>query len=151
MDIKVIINDGGNLAEIVDFNYYIFVGMYENKPYNLQQYQERLSNKKHFIFSATVEDKLVGDAISYIDGGNLYLWIMGVDKNFRRQGIAKNLLDKTLQIAQDHNLSKISAKVYDVSPEMKALLLKLGYQLEKVEESKVDSKYNANYYFFKLR
>lgn len=151
MDIKIIINKGENLAEIVNLNYQIFVGMYENEPYSFDQYQERLEGKNYFVLSALLQDRLVGDAVSYIEGGSLYLWIMGVDKDFRRQGIAKKLLESTKKIAQENNLSQITTKVYDVSPEMKNLLLKIGFKLERVEASEKDSKYNTNYYFFKLR
>ncbi len=138
------------LDQIVDFNYQIFLGMYENEPYSLDQYQNRLKDKKCFIISASNDGELVGDAVSYIDNDSLYLWIMGVDKNFRRQGIATKLLDHSEEIAKENSLKQVSAKVYDVSPEMKSFLVSRGYELLKIEESVVDKKYNANYYLLKI-
>lgn len=138
------------LDQIVDFNYQIFLGMYENEPYSLDQYQNRLKDKKYFILSAMGDNQLLGDAVSYVDSDSLYLWIMGVDKNFRRQGIATKLLDHSEEIAKENSLKQVSAKVYDVSPEMKSFLVSRGYELLKIEESVVDKKYNANYYLLKI-
>ncbi|MFA6252918.1 MAG: GNAT family N-acetyltransferase [Patescibacteria group bacterium] len=129
----------------------IFAGMYENEPYSLTQYQERLKDKKYFLLRAMIEGQLVGNAVSYVDNNGLYLWVMGVDKNFRRQGIANQLLDHSEKIAKENNLQQVSAKVYDVSPEMKNCLVSRAYELLKIEESKVNKKYNANYYLLKLK
>lgn len=150
MSVDIQITAIDDLEKIVDFNYQIFLGMYEHEPYSLQEYQARLEDKKCFIISALGYGKLVGDAVSYIDNDSLYLWVMGVDKNFRRQGIATRLLDRTEKIAKENNLRQVSAKVYDVSPEMKNCLVSRGYELLKIEESVVDKKYNANYYLLKI-
>jgi ribosomal protein S18 acetylase RimI-like enzyme len=139
------------LNNIVNFNYQIFLGMYEHEPYNFDQYQARLKDKKYFIISALDDSRLVGDAVSYVDNNSLYLWVMGVDKNFRRQGLATKLLDHSEKIARDNNLLQVSAKVYDVSSEMKICLLNRGYELLKIEESTVDKKYNTNYYLLKIK
>lgn len=150
-DLQIILTDIDDLKEIVDLNYQIFLGMYEHEPYNLEKYKDRLKDKKYFILKASVAENLVANAISYIDDDVLYLWIMGVDKNFRRQGVAKKLLDYTEKIAKDNNLDQVTAKVYDVSPEMKNCLLRRNYKLSKIEESKIDKKYNINYYFLKIK
>lgn len=150
MDIVIENTGTEKLNQIVDFNYQIFLGMYENEPYSLNQYQARLKDKKYFILSAMGDNQLLGDAVSYIDGDSLYLWVMGVDKNFRRQGIATKLLDHSEKIAKENSLQQVSAKVYDVSPEMKSFLVSRGYELLKIEESVVDKKYNANYYLLKI-
>lgn len=150
MDIVIENISREKLDQIVDFNYQIFSGIYENEPYNLDSYQARLKDKKYFILSAMGDNQLLGDAVSYIDSDGLYLWVMGVDKNFRRQGIATRLLDRSEKIAKENNLQQVSAKVYDVSPEMKSCLINRGYELLKIEESAVDKKYNANYYLLKI-
>lgn len=150
MDIVIENISREKLDQIVDLNYQIFLGMYEHEPYSLEQYQARLKDKKYFILSAMGDNQLLGDAVSYVDGYGLYLWVMGVDKNFRRQGIATKLLDHSEKIAKENNLQQVSAKVYDVSPEMKSCLLSRGYELLKTEESTVDKKYNTNYYLLKI-
>lgn len=151
MAAEIILSEIRDLEKIVALNSQIFAGMYEHDPYDFEQYQSRLKNKQFFILSAWVNKQLVGDAISYVANDNLYLWIMGVGKNFRQQGIATQLLDHTEKIARENNLLQVSAKVYDVSPEMKSCLIARGYELLKIEESAVNKKYNANYYLLKVK
>lgn len=151
MDIKIVASQADILSAIADLNKIIFSDRGRHGHYALKIYQERLIDKKYFIFTAWAGKQLVGDAVSYVLGDSLYLWILGVKEDFRRRGIAKKLLESTKKIAQENNLSQITTKVYDVSPEMKNLLLKIGFKLERVEASEKDSKYNTNYYFFKLR
>lgn len=39
-----------NLEQIVHLNYEIFKGMYEDEPYSLEQYKEKLKDKEPIIF-----------------------------------------------------------------------------------------------------
>ena len=139
------------LKEIVLLNHSIFEGMYEHEPYSLEQYQERLSTVKPIIYIAKSDNQIVGNAISFEKEGSLYLWILGVSKQFRNQGIGSKLLDLTEQFAKDNGIGSVTTKVYNVSTEMLRLLLKRGYNIVKIEEHNSNSKYNAIHLRLELR
>ena len=131
------------LPEIVQINYLIFKGMYEFEPYSSGHYREKLSGVEPIIYTARFNDGLVGDAISFRRDNSLYLWVLGVSKNFRNKGIASKLFDLTEKYARDNGFNSVTTKVYNVSEDMLRLVLKRGYCITKVEESDVDSKYDA--------
>ena len=131
------------LEQIVLVNDRIFKGMYENDPYSLEQYQERLKNLQPKIFIVKVNDQIIGDSISFEKNNSLYLWIMGVVEEYRNKGIATKLFDYNEQFARANKYESIAVKVYNVSKEMLTLLLARNYQITGVERSETDSKYNA--------
>ena len=139
-----------DLQEIVQFNYEIFDGMYEDGPYSLAQYQAKLRAKEPVIFVAKKADKIAGDSIAFERDGSFYIWVLGVGKNYRGQGIGSSLLDKNEQLARENGYNKVSAKVYNVSPGMQRLIKQRGYSVVSVEESKTDPKYTALRFELKL-
>lgn len=146
MPIKIQNSDISNLEKIVDLNYHIFSGMYENKPYSLEEYKNRLTGKDLVIFTAVENNKIIGDSIAYKDNDDLYLWILGVDKECRGLGIGKQLLEKNKEYSKNNKLTSIKVKVYGVSVEMRKLLENNGYNIIKIEKSEKTEKYDV-YYF----
>lgn len=138
-----------DLKEIVDFNFKIFQGMYEDEPYSLNQYQEKLKDQKPLILIATKDKVMVGDSISFGREESFYIWILGVDKKHRGEGIGSLLLEKNEKFAQDNGYKSVSTKVYNVSKEMQALLKQRGYQVLATEDSDIDQK--NNYLKFELK
>lgn len=130
------------LPEIVTVNHEIFKDMYDWPPYTLDDYMKRLEDKDPVIFIAEVDGKIVGDSISYGEGDKFYLWIMGVLKDYRGQGIASKLLDLREKYARENNFKKISTKVYNISKEMLSLFIKRGYVIVDIKKND-DVKYNA--------
>jgi ribosomal protein S18 acetylase RimI-like enzyme len=142
---KIIIERGSlnDIEEIVSLNFAIFKGMYEDDPYSLAQYRDKLKNREPIIFIAKKDGKIVGDSISFEKDGYFYLWIFGVDKKYRRAGLGTLLLGENERFAKENNYESIRAKVYNVSQEMQELLKKRDYYIVEVEESKIDIKYTA--------
>lgn len=131
------------LEELVKLNHGIFEGMYLSEPYSLDQYKNKLSGVEPVIFVASVDGKIVGDIMSFRRDDALYVWILGIAKDFRGGGIASKLFDLTEEYARKEGFESTTTKVYNVSKEMLGLVKKRGYEIVKVEESEVDSKYDA--------
>ncbi len=124
-----------SLAEIVNFNHKIFSGMYPWEPYNLKQYQERLSGEKPRIITARDNGNLVGDIISLNQETQMYIWILGVDEQYREKGIGTQLLKRVETEARINMLDKVTTKVYQISYEMIRLLTTRYYEVEKVQKA----------------
>ncbi len=139
------ISEGNNdqLEQIVLANLKIFKGMYEQDPYSLEHYQEKLKVLVPKIFIAKVDGQVVGDSISYNRDGSLYIWVMGVLKEHRNKGIATKLFENNEQFARANEYKSVTVKVYNVSTEMLRVLLTRGYQITNIEQSETDTKYNA--------
>ena len=146
MSVNIQNSDISNLEKIANLNYNIFSGMYENKPYSLDEYKSRLTGKDPIIFIAVEDNQIIGDSIAYKDNDDLYLWILGIDKEYRNLGIGKQLLQKNKEYSQNNNLTLIKVKVYGVSVEMRKLLENNGYRIIKIDKSEKAEKYDA-YYF----
>jgi deoxycytidylate deaminase/GNAT superfamily N-acetyltransferase len=131
------------LEPIVAMNYEIFRGMFEKEPYSLAQYQEKLKDNKVTIYVAKMNGQIIGDAISFGKDKALYLWIMGVLKEHRNQGIATQLFERTERFARANGYDSVTTKVYNVSGEMRRVLVARGYQIIDVEKSDTDPKFNA--------
>ena len=139
-----------NLEKIVKTNYQIFKGMYKDKPYSFAQYKTKLEGKKSIIFIAKEAGNIIGDTVSFQRDGSFYIWIMGVAKEKRNQGIGNKLLKINKKYAKENGFNSISIKVYDVSKEMKKLLIKNDYKLIKIEHSKKEI-YTANHHLLTLK
>jgi len=130
------------LPELVKTNFQIFSGMYEWPPYTLDQYTERLNGVNPTIFIAERDDKIIGDSIAFEKDGGWYLWILGVLEEYRKQGVATQLLDLNEQYARENSYKEITVKVYNVSKEMLKLLIGRGYEIVDIHKDK-NSKYNG--------
>lgn len=131
-----------SLAQIVNLNFEIFSKMYEWKPYSLEEYNNKLTNKIPLIYLATDKDKLIGDVIAFERDDSCYIWILGVSCEYRHRGIGKKLLELCEQYAE-HKYNSITLKVYNVSIEMQTLLKSRGYQEMGIEHSQSAAKYDA--------
>ncbi len=122
-----------NLEEIVKLNQKIFQGMYENPPYSLEHYKEKLSDKKPLIYLARDNKQIIGNSIAFEKSDSFYIWILGVDKKYRRQGIADNFLQNTEDFARVNGFELVTTKVYEVSNDMQKLLLKRDYKITGID------------------
>lgn len=132
-----------DLEKIVLVNQKIFQGMYERDPYSLQEYQERLKNIKPKILVAKIDEKIVGNSIAFERDRKLYIWIVGVLKEHRNNGIATRFFEENEQFAKENKYLSVTTKVYNVSKEMLRMLIARGYRITDVEKSKTDPKYYA--------
>jgi len=130
--VKGTIND---LEEIVSLNFTIFEGMYETPPFSLNDYKEKLKDKKPIIFLAKENGVLVGNSVSFGRDENFYIWILGTSKDYRKKGIGNELFKLNEDYAKKNNFVAVAVKVYGVSKEMLQLASKRGFIYDKVEKS----------------
>jgi ribosomal protein S18 acetylase RimI-like enzyme len=130
------------LPEIVSLNHSIFDGMYENPPYSLEDYQIKLHDVKPIIYIAEKDGEIIGDIISFAKDDKWYVWILGVSRDNRQQGVANALLELQEKYAKEHGYNKVTVKVYNISKEMLRLVIKRNYEIEDVEKHD-NTKHNA--------
>ena len=143
MEIQFSETDLKPLKKIVSLNHKIFKGMYEEEPYSLEKYKKRLYNKEKIIFIAKLKDQIIADSISFVKDDSLYLWVLGVSKQFRNQGIATKLLKLNEEYAKKRRINYITTKVYNVSTSMLGLCVKKGYLIVNIDKHKENPKYNT--------
>jgi len=131
------------LDKIVQINHIIFNGMYDSKPYSIDEYRERLSKGDPVIYIAKFDDMIIGNIISIKKEDSLYLWILGVSEKFRKCGVASRLFELTEQYAKKNNFNSITTKVYNVSKEMLRISLKRGYKIVDMDKHESNTEYNS--------
>ena len=132
------------LAEIADVNLKIFDGMYDWPPYYIDKYQEKFKDISPIIFVAEDCGKIVGDSIAFERDGKLYIWILGVLKEYRKHGVATELFNLTENYAREHGYKVVCVKVYNISQDMLKLVQSRGYKV--VEVRKYDDHGKPQYY-----
>lgn len=96
---------------------------------------ERLSGKKNLILVAEEAGVLLGFKIGYeLDQQTFYSWFGGVSPLARNKGVAQSQLDVQEQWAQQQGYKQLKVKSRNQFPAMLRLLLRNGYQIEKLEE-----------------
>lgn len=82
---------------------------------------------------------------------NLDVWVLGVLKDYRKQGIGSRLLQVNEELAHQAGLETVTLSVLNASSDMQILLLKRGYLIERVSPHRTNLKYNAVYFKFSLK
>jgi ribosomal protein S18 acetylase RimI-like enzyme len=133
MEYEIVKDSICDLAEIVELNRKIFIGMYESEPYSLSQYKSRLEGKNPLIGIVNVDNEIIANSIAFRKENSLYLWILGVSKYHRNRGIASRLFDLNEDFARNNGIDSVNTKVYPVSKEMIQLVEKRGYEITKTD------------------
>lgn len=111
--------------------------------YNKKQYLNRLRNRKYSIFFAIEDNKVVGYAVSYDKGDKFYVWTIAVLKEYRNRGIAKELLQKSIETGKEFGYRKVYLKTRNIFKNMIFLALKSGFKIvnvtkkEDVEQNRI--------------
>lgn len=104
----------------------------ENKILELYEY---IKLNKAILYGAFIDDYLVGIVWlykhDYFDEPRLHVNHIVVDKNFRKQGIAKKLLAKTEEVASDLKVSTIDLFVSENNYVATEMYNGLGYLTER--------------------
>jgi GNAT superfamily N-acetyltransferase len=127
--------------------------MYAEERYSsLEEYMKKLDGKKPTIFIARDSDTgiIAGDSISFSRDDAYYIWIMGVLPEHHGRGIGTHLLSRNEVAAASEGFKAMTAKVYDVSTQMRYLLQKSGYRVTLADLSVGESKQRVSYYRFDL-
>ena len=96
---------------------------------------QRLSDKKSLILVAEEEGVLLGFKIGYeLEPNTFYSWFGGVSPLARNKGVAQAQLDVQEQRVKQQGYQQLKVKSRNQFPAMLRLLLRNGYQIEKLEE-----------------
>lgn len=103
---------GNNVLELRELNE-VFAEAFEDKETHLTKlptddYLHKLLSKEHVIaLAASSDQKVIGGLIAYVfekyeqERSEIYIYDLAVDKNFRRQGIARALIDHLKKVAKE--------------------------------------------------
>ena len=92
----------------------------------------RIKHQQPLFLIAYAGERAVGFKLGYmLDEDTFYSWLGGVNKAFRRQGIAQCLLEKQEAILKQKKVGLISFKTYPKFKEMIQLGIKNGYTQSK--------------------
>ena len=96
---------------------------------------QRLSGKKSLILVAEEKGVLLGFKIGYeLESNTFYSWFGGVSPLARNKGVAQAQLDVQEQRVKQQGYQQLKVKSRNQFPAMLRLLLRNGYQIEKLEE-----------------
>lgn len=104
---------------------------------SMQDFVDRYSGKEHVIVGAYLDDILIGYIIAYDreqDGERFYVWMAGVDNNYRRNGALKKMMDYVFAWAKEHGYSKITIKTRNNRREMINFLSRNDFNFMSVEK-----------------
>lgn len=133
-----------DLQGILDVAHVSFHGFYD--PDKLLK---RVDNKKHWIYVAKDEEKIVGFKIWYEDDdGQIYSWLGAVHPDYRKNGIASHLIDIQFELSKRLGYSKITLKTHKGHPEIIALCNKKGFVETKREPHHWKDTINKEAIFF---
>ena len=72
-----------------------------------------LNRNPNTSFVAEANDTIVGIILTGHDGRRGYIYHMSVDKNFRRQGIGKQLVERSLAALKEEGINKTALLVFN--------------------------------------
>ena len=107
-------------------------------PYNENEYERRLSGKKHLILIAYVKNTATGFKVGYKIKDAFYSWMGGVLPEFRNINIAEKLAKKQEEWAVENGFKKIRLKTLNKHKAMLHFALSSEFEI-------IDFKLKENY------
>ena len=98
-------------------------------PYNENEYERRLSGKKHLILIAYVKNTTAGFKVGYEIEDAFYSWMRGVLPEFRNINITKKLAKKQEEWVKENGFKKIRLKTLNKHKVMLHFVLSSGFEI----------------------
>ena len=91
----------------------------------------KMSSKPHLLVITTMDDnQLIGYKIGYaVDSYKFYSWLGGVDPNYRKHGIASELMEKQHRYLKDNGYEVVQTKTMNKWRSMLVLNIKNGFDV----------------------
>lgn len=99
--------------------------------YSSEQLFARLQDKRSWVYVASVGERIVGFKIWYEQEGQIFSWLGAVHPEYRRRGIASELMRRQISESKAEGYSQITLKTHIGHPEMIELCNKFGFRLIK--------------------
>lgn len=132
-EIKVIETD---IDEVLKVNKNV-IEFSDDVNLNKEYFEKRYENKKHVITVAYLNDIPVGYIVGYDkfnDGESFYIWMAGVDHNYRRKGALTKLMNYQSNWAKRNGYNKLRIRTRNARREMLSYLVKNGFNFTEVEK-----------------
>lgn len=92
--------------------------------------QRRLRGRRRLLLAAVAEDRVVGYKFGYEDSpGRFYSWIGGVNPAWRRQGIARRLMDRQHEWARQRGYPRVRTHTANEHRNMLLLNIVAGFDV----------------------
>ena len=108
-----------------------------NEMSGIDEFINRYARKKHVIIGAFLDNKLIGYIIAYDkheDGERIYIWMAGVDNNYRRLGALKKMMDYINNWAKENSYTILAIKTRNNRREMINFLSRNDFNFITVEQ-----------------
>jgi ribosomal protein S18 acetylase RimI-like enzyme len=92
--------------------------------------KRKLAVQRELFYVAEVDGRLVGTAMAGYDGHRGWVYYVGTDEEFRRQGVAAALMRRVEDGLRDAGCSKLNLQVRDGNDEAVEFYRTLGYVVE---------------------
>lgn len=105
-----------------------------DEPYSKNYFEERYGSKDKLIIVAYLDNQPVGYIVGYdkLNEGSFYCWMAGVNPDFRKRGILKDLMDYQEQWAKNKGYKKIKIKTRNNCRGMLSYLVRYGFYIIEV-------------------
>jgi len=114
-------------------------GMGLSSADNRKNIKKYLKRNAGFSFAAFKDDKLVGSLLAGHDGRRGYLYHLAVHPDFRRKGIAKNLVNQSIKKLKKEGIEKCHVFIFKNNELGKKFWDSVGWKLR--EDIEVMSMY----------
>ena len=125
--------DHGSISEALHVD--SLIPEFEKKKAS-KDFESRLSNKRHLILIAKMDDEPIAYHIGYsLSDTEFYCWLAGVSPQYRDRGIANALRQKQEHWARNMDYKVLSVKSKNRFPAMLRSLIRCGYCISDYENS----------------
>ena len=128
-----------NKIEIINFsiNYYDKVlelwkkseGIGLSSSDDIDDLEIYIQHNRDYSFLALLDGEIIGTILAGHDYRRAYIYHFVVDENYRKQGIGKLLLEKSLTKLRDKGIAKCHIAVYKDNQQGKDIWEKVGFKL----------------------
>ena len=105
------------------------------KFYPKEKIYNQLKDKKYWIFVAIEKGKIIGFKIWYEEKSHIYSWLGAVHPDYRRKGVATELMKIQFRISKENGYKQIIVKTHIGHPEMIEFLEKEGFTKFKTDKN----------------
>jgi ribosomal protein S18 acetylase RimI-like enzyme len=106
-----------------------------DSPESVEEFQKQVGDKESLlILIALWDDKPAGYLVGYRDeGDSFYVWLSGVVKEYRRQGVLKEIMNIVIEWARKKKFDHVTIKTRNSRRAMLAYLISNGFLIKGVE------------------
>ena len=130
LNIKILPLESSDIEEVLKIENECF-----SEPWSENSFKNSIKSGSNYFICAKFDSKIVGYSGMYwvLDEG--YIYNLAVDKNFRRWGIASNLILNLFNHSKNINLKLLSLEVRESNKAAKSLYRKLGFEFVGVRKN----------------